>query len=335
MEQFGTLDGAAIKRFRIGNEQLTAHILNYGAIVQDLRLASVSHPLVLGFDRFDDYPIHSQSFGILAGRNANRIKDGHLPLGAEVWQLDRNENKVTHLHGGSLGTGSRVWDVVTHTDTSVHLHILCGHGEMGYPGNLAIDCKISINDPASLVFDISAVTDATTLCNLAHHSYFNLDGTANVGNHRLQINADHYLPVDKQGIPTGQIAPVAGTEFDFRAATKTLDASIGATIFDHNFCLHTKRQDLSLAASLSARIADDGSVAMDVYTTEPGLQFYDGNKLDVPVKGLDGRHYGPHAGLCLEPQRWPDSVHHPSFAGAILHPGEQYHQRSEYRLTTA
>ncbi|MEE9334582.1 MAG: aldose epimerase family protein [Granulosicoccaceae bacterium] len=340
MEQFGILDGAPIQRIRIANDSLMAHILNYGAVVQDLRLASVPHPLVLGFDHFEHYPLHSQSFGILAGRHANRIKDGHLPLGADVWQLDRNENDVTHLHGGGAGTGSRVWDVVSSTQNSVHLHILCEHGEMGYPGNLTIDCYISISDPATLVFEITAVTDATTVCNLAPHSYFNLDGTNNIGNHHLQIIAEHYLPVDPQGIPTGQIAAVAGTDFDFRAhhepaMPRTLDTRLSSTAFDHNYCLHTQRRELSLAARLGASKANERSVVMDVYTTEPGLQFYDGSKLDVPVAGLDGRHYCRHTGLCLEPQRWPDSMHYPSFAGAVLHPGEQYHQRSEYRLTTA
>ena len=335
MEQFGTLNGTPIKRFRIANEHLTAHILNYGAVVQDLRLASVAHPLVLGFDHFDDYPLHSQSFGILAGRHANRIKDGHLRLGEDVWQLDRNENDLTPLHGGRAGTGNRVWDVVSSTDTSVHLHILCEHGEMGYPGNLAIDCKISIAAPATLIFDITAVTDATTVCNMAPHSYFNLDGAKNIGNHQLQIFADHYLPIDERGLPTGQIAAVSGTEFDFRAPSKMLEKNVSSTIFDHNFCLHTQSRGLSHAARLATGEDAISNVAMDVYTTEPGLQFYDGNKLDVPVMGLDGRQYGPYAGLCLEPQRWPDSMHHESFAGAVLHAGEEYHHRSEYRLTTA
>ncbi len=333
MEQFGTFNGKPIQRIRIANDNLSAHILNYGAVVQDLRLASISHPLVLGFDSWDNYLLHSPSFGILAGRHANRIRDGHLPLGADVWQLDRNENNVTHLHGGHTGTGCRAWDVVSISDSSVHLHILCEDGEMGYPGNLAIDCKISITEPANLVYDITAVTDATTVCNLAPHSYFNLDGTVNVSNHDLQIFADHYLPIDQRGIPTGQIVKLAGTVFDFQAPRR-LEKHISSTIFDHNFCLHTQQRVLSLVARLTASAPSEGSVAMDVYTTEPGLQFYDGNKLDVPVSGLDGRRYERHAGLCLEPQRWPDSVHHESFAGALLHPGERYHQRSEYRLTT-
>jgi len=312
MEQFGNFNGAPVKRIRIAN---------------DLRLASLSHPLVLGFDCFDSYPLHSQSFGIVAGRHANRIKNGQLPLAGELWQLDQNENGTTHLHGGSEGTGNRVWDVVSSTDTSVHLRIVCKHGEMGYPGNLTIDCLISIAEPSTLVYELSAITDATTVCNLAAHSYFNLDGADTIRDHQLDIFADHYLPIDQLGIPTGQVAAVHNTAFDYRkprALSTTVDA-----VIDHNFCLHTQPRELSYAASL---IANNG-VELKVLTTEPGLQFYDGNKVQVGVPGLDGRQYGPYAGLCLEPQRWPNSVYHDNFASAILHPGETYRQHSEFRLT--
>jgi len=327
METFGSVSGAAVKRIRIGNEHLSATILNYGAVVQDLRLASVSHPLVLGFDDFDSYLQHSLSFGILAGRHANRIKDGLLPLEGKQWQLDCNEADKTHLHGGSEGTGSRIWDVVAVSDASVHLRILCKDGEMGYPGNLTIDCIISIAEPSTLVYDISAVTDATTVCNLAPHSYFNLDGAQSIKDHQLQIVAEHYLPIDQLGIPTGEIASVSDTEFDFRTPRSPVNNS--GNITDHNYCLHNQPRALSHAATLTS----SNRLALEVFTTEPGLQFYDGNKVQVSVPGLDGQLYGAYAGLCLEPQRWPNSMYHDNFAGAVLHPQEQYLQRSEFRLT--
>lgn len=327
MTQFGTLDGEPVYRLKIGNDRLSAHILNYGAVVQDLRLAAFDHPLVLGFQQFDHYLKHSPYFGVIAGRCANRIKDGHLPLEGTHWQLDLNEADKTHLHGGSKGIGQRVWQVLEHKAQQIHLRITCQHGEMGYPGNLTIDCRISIKEPAILVFDLTAETDATTLCNLAQHSYFNLDASPTINDHVLQINADHYLPVDAAMLPTGEIRDVSGTEFDFREGR-----ALGSEhAFDHNFCLSSETRKLTEVA----RLTGTKGISLLLHTTEPGLQFYDGGKMSLPVSGLDGLNYADHAGLCLEPQRWPDSIHHPRFAGAILRKSEQYQQRSEYRFSTA
>jgi aldose 1-epimerase len=319
-------DGTDIARVSLVNGPLTAHVLTYGALLQDLRIQGHAPALVLGFDKFDPYLTHSPYFGATAGRCANRIRDGHLPLAGEQYQLDRNFIGKHHLHGGGAGVGKRVWTIETATTDKATLSIRLADGEMGYPGNMTATVTYQLLHEGVLDITFSATTDKTTLCNLAHHSYFNLDGSATIANHLLRIDAEAFTPVDDELIPTGEVRSVAGHAFDFRNPKPIGPVSTGQ-IFDHNFCLSNQREALRPVARLESPAS---GIAMEIRATEPGLQVYDGARIDIPMPGLDGRRMGAHAGIALEPQVWPDAVHHSNFPQAVLHPGETYRQHTQY-----
>lgn len=325
--RFGTLaDGSAVEAVRIAGGGLAATVLTYGAVLQDLRLAGHQPPLVLGFETLADYLAHSRFFGATAGRCANRIRDGRFTLDGRDYQLDCNFLGKHHLHGGSGNIGKRVWTLEDAQADRVALSIALTDGEMGYPGAMTIRQVLSLPGDGVLDIRLEAQSDAPTLCNLAHHSYFNLDGSDTILDHDLQVAADHYLPVDGELIPTGEVAPVEGDAFDFRRPRRLREVCAARSI-DHNFCLSDRRRDLTRVATLSAPAS---GISMDILTTEPGLQVYDGGPLDVPVPGLDGRRIGAHAGMALEPQVWPDAINHPAFPQAVMRPGETYRQHTQF-----
>jgi aldose 1-epimerase len=206
---------------------------------------------------------------------------------------------------------------------------------MGFPGAIDISCTYRLVAPGRLTVSFKATADKPTLCNLAHHSYFNLDdgGAGDILDHRMMIAASAYLPVDDELIPTGVVMPVDGTPFDFRISRPVRERMDGEQIgYDHNFCLSASRQPLRLAAWAQGA---HSSVEMDVWTTETGLQFYAGKNAGRTVPGLGGRQYGPYAGFAMEPQVWPDSPNRPYFPQALLRPGETYGQETEYRFRLA
>ncbi len=329
---FGHLPtGEAVHRVVLTGGGLTANILTWGSVIQDLRLDGHAAPLVLGFDNFQDYLDHSPYFGATPGRNANRIGGGRFSIDGTAYQLENNENGVTHLHGGSDGIAKRIWDIVEQTDNRVVLRITDPDGRAGYPGNCTVTCTYTLSDGGVLNVLYESTTDQATICNVCQHSYFNLDGTADALGHDVMIAANDYLPTDERQVPTGEIRPVAGTAFDLRAMTPMRRQLEGDKIgYDHNFCLSQTRgpkQSVALVRSINS------GVSLEVRTTEPGVQFYTGFKMDVPVPGLDGRSYGPFAGFCLETQIWPDAVNHANFPEAILRPGETLRQETDYVFT--
>ena len=329
--RFGVLpDGREIEAVTIATGNLSADIVSYGAVLRDLRLAGSDHTLVLGFNTLADYLDHSRSHGITAGRYANRIAEGRFLLDGQTFQLEKNFLNRHHLHGGSTGFGLRPWAVEAVADSSVTLSLVSPDGEGGYPGQVDVRCTFEILPPATLRIVYEAETSAPTILNLAHHSYFNLDGSPDILRHSLQIPADLYLPVDDTLIPTGEIASVAGTPFDFRLGRRVREPNVEPTLYDHNYCL---AREPFAEPSFHAALAGESGIGMTISSTEPGLQFYDGATLDVPVPGLDGKTYGAHAGLCLEPQRWPDSPNRPDFTDATLRPGETYHQVSQFEFS--
>ncbi len=316
-----TPDGRAVEAIALRGPLLTARVLTLGATVQDLRLAGVEHPLVLGFDDPAPYFGTGLYAGALVGRFANRLAGGRFAIDGQPYQADRNQDGRHLLHGGAQGTHHRIWTIADLAADRAVFTLSLPEGHMGFPGTLHIRATISVADDA-LAFDLRAKTDAATLCNLAHHGYFTLDDSGDIRGHRLQVAAEHYLPVDADLIPTGEIAPVAGTRFDFRQGRDLRGGD-----YDHNLCLGPARTPLRPVAVLTGATG----LRMQVETTEPGLQLYDGRHFDG-VPGLGGRRYGPHAGVALETQVWPDAPNHPGFPDAVLRPGQEYRALTRYRF---
>lgn len=331
MRRFGELDGKPVAEATIGNGALSATVIGWGAVLRDLRLAGHGAPLVLGFERLDDYLRYSPHCGAIAGRYANRIGNGRFSLDGVEYRLDRNQNGRHHLHGGARGFGVRPWRIAAYDRASVTLELSSAAGDQGYPGSLDARCVYRVVEPATLVVELSAVCDAPTVVNLAHHSYFTLDGGDQVLDHSLQLAAERYTPVDAELIPTGEILPVADTPYDFRRPRPLrLNAAGRRFAYDINYVLADgPRAEPQFMARLRGPYS---GLSLEVWSSEPGLQLYDGAKLGPPVAGLGGRRYGPSAGVCFEPQRFPDSPNRPQFSDATLRPGETYRQRTEYRF---
>ncbi|MBW9114264.1 galactose mutarotase [Rhizobium cauense] len=328
-EVFGqTQSGETVYRVEIKGGGLTAKVISWGAVIQDLRLEGHDAPLTLGFDDFDSYLAHSSYFGATPGRCANRIGGGKFTLDDQAYQLDLNENGVTHLHGGNDNIAKRNWTIVEHDVDRVILKIVDPDGRGGYPGNCTIQATYWVHGDGELSVTYESTSDQPTIANVCQHAYFNLDGRDDALGHDIMIAADSYLVTDERQIPTGEARPVAGTAFDFRQMSpmKRFDGGEQA-LYDHNFCLsneRTAKRSVVLARSLNS------GVSLEVRTTEPGVQFYAGFKLDTPVPGLDGRKYGPFAGFCLETQIWPDAINHEGFPDAVLRPGEVLRQETDY-----
>ncbi|TCL72939.1 aldose epimerase family protein [Rhizobium sp. BK251] len=328
-EVFGhTAAGEPVYRVEIKGGGLTAKVMTWGAVIQDLRLESHAAPLLLGFDDFDSYPAHSSYFGATPGRCANRIGDGKFTLDGKAYQLELNEKGVTHLHGGKDNTAKRNWTIVEHDPDRVVLKIVDPDGRAGYPGNCTILATYWVHGNGELTVNYEATTDQPTLANICQHAYFNLGDREDTLDHDIMIAANHYLPTNEKQVPTGEVRPVDGTGFDFREMSPMKRFVDGEQmLYDHNFCLspeRTAKRSVVLARSVSS------GVSLEVRTTEPGVQFYAGFKLNVPVPGHDGRKYGPFAGFCLETQVWPDAINHEGFPNAVLRPGEVLRQETDY-----
>jgi aldose 1-epimerase len=317
-----------VTRVFLKGGNLTAQVLTWGAVIQDLRLDGHDAPLVLGFETMEDYLDHSPYFGATPGRNANRIANGRFSIDGHEYHLERNERGVTHLHGGSDGIGKQNWTIVEQTESKVVLTILDPEGRAGYPGNCTIVATYELKPSGVLSVIYEATTDKPTIANICQHSYFNLDGEATTDAHELQIAANTYLPTNDMQIPAGGPRDVTGTVFDFRQMKSVVQVEDGEQVpFDHNFCLSDERVAKREVACLRS---DRSGVEMRVLTTEPGVQFYGAFKVDVPVPGLEGRRYGPFSGLCLETQIWPDAINQADFPKAILRPGEVLRQETDY-----
>jgi aldose 1-epimerase len=330
IHQFGEVDGNPVFEVAIGSAAgAKAKVITWGAVLRDLVVPSPSGPrrVVLGFDAMAHYLAHSPYFGANVGRFANRISRGHFVLDGADHMLELNEGRNT-LHGGPAGFGRKLWKFAGNDASSVTLTLHSPDGDGGYPGNLDAICVYRLLEPATLRIELGAVCDAPTIVNLAHHSYFNLDGSPDVRDHELTLLAAYYTPVDGERIPTGEILSVAGTPYDFRAP-RPIGRESG---YDTNFVLSRwpdGEDDLAQAAKVRSPAGD---LAMDMYTTEPGVQFYDGVGINCPVPGHGGAHYGPHAGLCLEAQVYPDSPNQRHFPSCVLRPDEEYRQVTEYRF---
>ena len=320
-----TKAGEPVEKITIASPELSATFLTLGAILQDVRLKNVRHSLTLGgmtLSAYDNGPM--KYFGAVVGPVANRIANGRAKIEGTELSLVKNENGITTLHGGELGTHARNWTVTSQSDDQVTLMVSLPDGEEGWPGNRTIFVSYYITH-ATLTMEITASTDAPTYMNLANHSYWNLAGVAMTGGHVLTINADRYTPVDANLIPTGEIAKVADTPFDFRYA-RVLKGE-GGNRYDHNFCLADARGPVRNAARLEA----PSGLVMEMETTEPGLQVYDAVGLaTAPHVGHLAAPYNKFAGVALEAQGWPDAPNHRNFPSVMLVPGEMYRQTTRW-----
>jgi len=320
-------DGVAVERIGIASGEVSAAVLTRGAILQDLRLAGVDWPLTLGFPELAPYENGLPSCGALVGPVANRISGAAATLDGEVHRFEANEAGVRTLHGGSTGTHRQVWDVVERSEAAVTLGLALADGLGGFPGARRLRARFEVAGSA-LTLTVTGETDRPTWLNIANHSYWHLDGWGFAGQ-RLRVAADRYLPTGEGNVPTGEIAEVAGTDRDFREAR---EVAPGAPVLDKNWCLSSGRVALRPVAWLSGV----RGVTMELSTTEPGLQLYDGRGLDSGgVASLAGRAAEPYAGLALEAQGWPDAPNRPEFPSVRLDPGEVYEQVTRWDFRVA
>lgn len=320
-DYFGTTkDGSEISCFRLTSASgMEAHILNYGAIIHKLLIpvnAREKRDVVLGFKNLEGYEKNDPYFGILVGRNANRIAGGQTTIEGKSVQLSQNEGKH-QLHGGHEGFGHKVWDAEMNGEQLV-LSYLSKDGEEGYPGNLQVKATFQWQDN-DLVITHQASTDKETIVNLSRHEYWNLSQSENIKDHHLKINADAYLPKNEENIPTGEIKTVENSPMDFRESVNLSERIAGLPEgYDHNFVLN-ERSKTTPAAVLQA----SGGLKLQLYATQPGLQFFTAPELG-PLEGKYGTIPAASPALCLEPQHFPDTPNHENFPSTLLKPGERY-----------
>jgi aldose 1-epimerase len=341
---FGTVDGKEVHLYTLRNSHgMEARITNYGGIIVTLKVPGKdgkTGDVVLGFDSLASYVRDTPYFGCLVGRYGNRIAKGRFTIDGVQYALARN-NGPNALHGGIKGFDKVVWSADEQESVpgkSLVLRYVSKDGEEGYPGTLTVTVTYSLSDSNDISIDYLATTDKPTIVNLTQHSYFNLagPGEGDILGHQLMIAADRFTPIDSTFIPTGTFAPVKGTPFDF-----TTPVAIGARIsekdqqlqfglgYDHNFVLNKPAGTFGLAA----RVYEPTSGReMEVYTSEPGIQFYCGNFLDGHHIGKGGKPYRYRYGFCLETQHFPDSPNHPEFPSTVLRPGEKYSTSTLYRF---
>lgn len=338
---FGSLnDGTTVEMFTLRNAKgATAKVITYGATLTELWVPDRSGrvgDVVLGFGQLQGYVGNHPWFGATVGRVANRIAKGKFTLDGKEYSLEIN-NPPNNLHSGSKGLSRTVWKAEPlHEAHAAAVRFACvsPDGDGGFPGNLSVTVVYRLTDDNELQLEYTARTDKATPVNLTNHSYFNLGGGKDILDDILYLPAEHYTPVDATLIPTGEILPVKGTPFDF-----TTPAAIGGRIgemkgdpggYDHNYVLSREAGKLKLAA----RVVDPASGRqMEVWTTEPGVQFYSGNFLDGTITGKRGVLYGKHSGFCLETQHFPDSVNHPGFPSVVLRPGGMYRTKTIYKFS--
>jgi len=338
-----TIDGKPSNLYVLKNSNIVAAITNYGARVVSLLVPDKNGKMtdvVVGFDNVNDYTQGSDTyFGAIVGRYGNRIAKGKFELDGKEYTLPTN-NGPNSLHGGDTGFSRKVWDAQQLNDSTLQLTYVSKDGEEGYPGTLTAKVTYTVMGNQGLKIDYHATTDKKTVVNLTNHSYFNLngEGSGTINNHLMMINADKFTPVDSTLIPTGNLESVANTPLDFRSPT-----AIGARIndtssvqlkygkgYDHNFVINPTNDSLTKAAEV---MGDQSGIVMDVYTDQPGMQFYGGNFMDGSHTIKGGKKDNYRTAFCLETQHYPDSPNHPDFPSTTLSPGEVYKTTTIYEFS--
>lgn len=333
---FGEADGKKVQEVRLRSAAgAEASIISFGASLRDLVVpvaGGKKRRVVLGYETVEGYQAGKASVGATCGRVGNRIAGGQFTLAGKSYQLAKNENGKTHLHGGNVGYAKRVWDVADHTDTSVTLRLLSPAGEENYPGNLEVFCIYRLLEPATIRVEMTATTDAPTLVNMVNHSYFTLAEGAEIWDHKMQVASGFITALHDDLIPTGEILSVAGTPYDFRNLRPIRHGEGKPFDYDINFVLGTL-PPVGEAGDVAVKVVSpSGDLTLECATNEPGMQLYAGAVLRDWAPGVGGQKHFPHAGFCLEAQRFPDAIHNRHFAQATLLPGEVYRQVTEYRF---
>lgn len=343
-ELFGNLsDGTPVSLYTMRNSGgVVMKVMNYGGIIVSLEVPDRNGKLVdvvLGYDSLQAYEKRNPFFGALVGRYGNRIGKGRFALDGKEYDLVKNNNG-NHLHGGTKGFDKAVWDikeVPAEDGVAIKLSYLSKDMEEGYPGNLNVEITYTLTDDNGIRFDYKATTDKPTIVNLTQHAYFNFNGgQGDILSHEISLNADRFVAVDEQLIPTGELKPVANTPLDFRTPVK-----IGERINDshqqmqfgkgYDHCWVLNGEGLKVAAE----VYDPSSgIEMTVRTTEPGVQFYTGNFLDGSLTGKNNTVYNQRTGFCLETQHFPDSPNKSQFPSVVLRPGETYSTQTIYQFST-
>jgi len=336
---YGTIGTDSVYAYTLKNSRgLRAVVSNYGATLLELWTpdrSGKSGNIILGYDSLQGYLQKANPyFGAIVGRYANRIGHARFNLDGKTYNLFPND-RGNSLHGGLKGYDKVIWTVNQVNDSSLALSYSSHDGEEGYPGNLTVKVVYIVNAENGLEIDYTALTDRKTPVNITNHAYFNLSAGEDsvILNEELTLHASRYTPVNDSLIPTGQMAPVSNTAFDFRKAKK-----IGSDLekvkggYDHNFIIDKKDSVLNIAA----KVFDPSSGRkMEVWTTQPGIQFYTGNFLNGTLTGINGKKIVQHAAFCLETQHFPDSPNQPGFPNTILEPGQTFHERTIYRFSVS
>ncbi|MBN1907019.1 MAG: galactose mutarotase [Deltaproteobacteria bacterium] len=345
-ETFGEFEGKKIDLYTLKNSNgMEAKITNYGGIVTSIKVPDKKGNLsdvVLGFNNLKDYLSNSSYFGAIIGRYANRIGNAKFSLDGVEYTLAKN-NWANSLHGGVKGFDKVLWEAEPafgKEGQSLKLTYMSKDGEEGFPGNMDVTVTYTLKDDNSFRIDYLATTDKTTVVNLTNHTYWNLagEGSGNILSHQLMLNAGAFTPVDRGSIPTGEIRPVEDTPMDFKKP-KAIGDRIGsdyeqlkfANGYDHNWGIDSSDEEKpALAATVYEPISGR---YMEVYTTEPGIQFYSGNFLNDSIIGKSSKAYGARSGLCLETQHYPDSPNKPEFPPVVLEPEEIYRSTTIYKFS--
>ncbi len=319
-----TADGNSVAAITIGNDQLTAKILTFGAVLNDVRLAGIDHSLTLGAPQVAPYEGKFNSFGSLMGPVINRIAGCKATIDGKVFTFEKHHSGDLTQHSGSTGLQRQLWSVKDHGDDFVTLGVDLADGLGGFPGNRSITAHFQIHGSA-LQLTVTATTDAPTLMNPANHSYWNLDGTAGFKGHSLTVHADRFTELDENLVPTGRLIPVEGTDYDLRSG-KVL-AGDDSQFFDLNLVTADARTDLRPVAILRGT----SGVTMEMSTTECGLQVYDCGTISRPEYPTNhGRGYTFYEGIALEAQSWPGATAHAHFPSIVLRPGDTYRQQTQW-----
>ena len=345
-KQFGTTkEGQNVDQYLLKNKSgMQISIITYGGIITSWTASDKNgdyKDIVLGYNTLEEYETETPYFGALIGRYGNRIAKGRFSLNDTAYTLAVN-NGVNHLHGGLKGFDKEVWQAETMssaTEASLVLKYLSKDMEEGYPGNLATTVTYTLNDNNELGVKYEAITDKTTIVNLTQHSYFNLTADFNqtVLDHELIINADAYIPVDETLIPLGNLSEVSQTPFDFRASKRIgqhIDEEntqlINGLGYDHCWALNDQDEGMRFAASAYEPVSGR---LLEVFTDEPGIQFYSGNFLDGSLPSKSGGVYEQRTGFCLETQHYPDTPNQKNFPSVVLHPNEKYESQTTFKLS--